>query len=75
MKGLTFNKKPIESTYTYKGHYIVNNKDYEFFIIVVNSIDNKYIETIDWIADSPENDEEILDEIEYYFKTKYKHNV
>lgn len=75
MKGLTFDRKPIEYTHTYKNHYTVNNKDYEFFIIVVNTIDNKYIECVNWIADAPENDEEILEEIEYYFKVKYKYDV
>jgi hypothetical protein len=75
MKGLTFDKKPIEYTHTYKGHYTIKNKDYEFFIIVVNTIDNKYIECVNWIGESPENDEEILEEIEYYFTIKYKHDV
>jgi hypothetical protein len=75
MKGLTFDKKPIEYTHTYKGHYTIKNKDYEFFIIVVNTIDNKYIECVNWIGEAPENDEEILEEIEYYFTIKYKHDV
>jgi len=75
MKGLTFDKKPIEYTHTYKGHYTIKNKDYEFFIIVVNTIDNKYIESVNWIGEAPENDEEILEEIEYYFTIKYKHEV
>lgn len=75
MKGLTFDKKPIEYTHTYKGHYTVKNKDYEFFIILVNTIDNKYIECVNWIGEAPDNDEEILEEIEYYFTIKYKHEV
>jgi len=75
MKGLKFDKKPIEYTHTYKGYYSIKDKDYEFFIIVVNTIDNKYIECVKWIDEAPENDEEILEEIEYYFTIKYKHDV
>jgi len=75
MKGLTFDKKPIEYTHTYKGYYSIKDKDYEFFIIVVNTIDNKYIECVNWIGEAPENDEEILEEIEYYFTIKYKYDV
>jgi hypothetical protein len=74
MKGLSIDKVANCVKHAYLGTWTVKGYDFPFVIHVVKNRDDKpYVESLEWLEEFPDDD--IDDEIIYYFSIKHKYDM
>lgn len=74
MKGLNIDRVADCVKHDYLGTWRVNNFNYDFIIHVVKHRDDKpFVESLEWLDDEP--DEDVEDEIIYYFSINHKYDI
>ena len=74
MKGLSIDKVADCVKHDYLGTWKQGKTQYQFVIHVVTNRDDKpYVESLEWLEDEP--DENVDDEIIYYFAINHKYDI
>ena len=77
MQGLSIDKVADCVKHDYLGTWKQGKTQYQFVIHVVTNRDDKpYVESLEWLEDSPdEPNENVDDEIIYYFAINHKYDI
>jgi len=74
MKGLSIDRVANCVKHDYLGKWKHKGNEYPFVIHVVKNRDDKpYVESLEWLEEFPDDD--IDDEIIYYFAIKHKYDI
>ena len=74
MQGLSIDKVADCVKHDYLGTWKQGKTQYQFVIHVVTNRDDKpYVESLEWLEDEP--DENVDDEIIYYFAINHKYDI